>query len=282
MTGIFGVLLGSILASRGLPSGEYALITALHSVSVMTFMFAWNALNDYMDVDIDRINRPDRPLPSGAITLASAKRGIQATGLLSVLSLMVAGYVSSIGEMGVENWIPALAIWVLALFLLFNYESGSRFSYKMKEKGLPGNFAISLSVGMVILFGAAGVYQLLHPRVWAVFLVGFLYNLAREIVKDVEDIEGDAGRDTYAMKAGPERARVVAWLILLITLASLLTPFAIGIFPKLHLVGVIPAVVVLMMVKPKLFGSEDHAAQMLIKRSMQLCLVAMLGSSLVP
>jgi|TARA_B110000263_G_C15305148_1_gene509949 geranylgeranylglycerol-phosphate geranylgeranyltransferase len=284
VTGIFGVLLGSILASRGLPSGEYALITALHSVSVMTFMFSWNALNDYMDVDIDRINRPDRPLPSGAITLDSAKRGIQAMGLLSVLSLMVAGYVSSIGEMGVENWIPALAIWVLALFLLFNYESGSRFSYKMKEKGLPGNFAISLSVGLVIIFGAASVSKPFDDRVWVVFLIGFLYNLSREIVKDIEDIDGDEGRNTFAMRIGVDGARTVAAGLLVLALAVMLAPFLpfLHIFTDWHVIFVIPALVSLMMVKPRLFASEDRAAQTLIKISMQLCLFAFLVISLIP
>ena len=284
MTGIFGVLLGSILASRGLPSGEYAIITALHSFSVMTFMFSWNALNDYVDVDIDRINRPDRPLPSGAIPLGSAKRGIQVTGLLSILSLEVAGYVSSIGEMGVENWIPALAIWILALFLLFNYESSSRFSYKLKEKGLPGNFAISLSVGLVIILGAASVSKPFDDRAWIVFLIGFLYNLSREIVKDIEDIDGDEGRNTFAMRIGVDGARTVAAGLLVLALATMLAPFSpnLHIFTDWHVIFVIPALVSLMMVKPRLFASEDRAAQRLIKISMQLCLFAFLVISLIP
>ena len=284
MTGIFGVLLGSILASRGLPSGEYAIITALHSFSVMTFMFSWNALNDYVDVDIDRINRPDRPLPSGAITLDSAKRGIQVTGLLSILFLVVAGYVSSIGEMGVENWIPALAIWILALFLLFNYESSSRFSYKIKEKGLPGNVAISLSVGLVIILGAASVSKPFDDRAWLVFLIGFLYNLSREIVKDIEDIDGDEGRNTLAMRIGVDGARTVAAGLLVLALATMLAPFSpnLNIFTDWHVIFVIPALVSLMMVKPRLFASEDRAAQRLIKISMQLCLFAFLVISLIP
>lgn len=284
MTGIFGVLLGSILASRGLPSGEYAIITALHSFSVMTFMFSWNALNDYVDVDIDRINRPDRPLPSGAITLDSAKRGIQVTGLLSILFLVVAGYVSSIGEMGVENWIPALAIWVLALILLFNYESSSRFSYKIKEKGLPGNVAISLSVGLVIILGAASVSKPFDDRAWLVFLIGFLYNLSREIVKDIEDIDGDEGRNTFAMRIGVDGARTVAAGLLVLALATMLAPFSpnLNIFTDWHVIFVIPALVSLMMVKPRLFASEDRAAQRLIKISMQLCLFAFLVISLIP
>ena len=284
VSGVFGVLLGSVLASRGMPSGDYAIITVLHSISVMTFMFSWNALNDYMDIEIDKTNRPDRPLPSGAIPMESARRGIQITGFISAISLMIAGYVSSTGSSGVWDWIPSLVIWSFALFLLFNYESSSRFSYKMKDKGLPGNIAISLSVGLVIIFGAASVSKPLDDRSWVVFLIGFLYNLSREIVKDIEDIDGDEGRNTFAMSAGVDRARAVAAGLLALALAAILAPFLpfFQIFTDWHVIFVIPAVVSLMMVKPRLFATEDTAAQKLIKISMQLCLFAFLTISLIP
>jgi len=267
-----------------MPSGDYAIITALHSVSVMTFMFSWNALNDYVDIEIDRTNRPDRPLPSGAIPLETARRGIQITGIISVISLMLAGYVYSNGSSGVRDWIPSLAIWSFALVLLFNYESSSRFSYKMKDKGLPGNIAISLSVGLVIIFGAASVSKPLDVRSWVAFLIGFLYNLSREIVKDIEDIDGDEGRNTFAMRAGVDGARVLAAGLLALALAAILAPFLpfFQIFTDWHVIFVIPAVVSLMMVKPRLFATEDNAAQKLIKISMQLCLFAFLVISLIP
>ncbi len=284
VSGVFGVLLGSILASRGIPSGEYAIITGLHSISVMTFMFSWNALNDYLDIEIDRTNRPDRPLPSGAISLESARRGIQITGFISAMSLVLAGYVSSAGILGLSGWAPSVAIWLFAVVLLFNYESNSRFSYKMKDKGLPGNIAISLSVGLVIIFGAASVSKPLDTRSWAVFLIGFLYNLSREVVKDIEDIEGDEGRDTFAMRVGVERAREVAAVLLLLALVAILSPFLpfFQIFTDWHVVFVIPAIVSLMMVKSRLFAKEDSAAQKQIKRSMQLCLFSFLLISLIP
>ena len=284
MSGVFGVLLGSILASRGMPSGDYATITVLHSISVMTFMFSWNALNDYVDIDIDRTNRPDRPLPSGSIKLESAKRGIQITGLISAISLVLAGYISTTRISGLSDWLPSLVIWSFALVLLFNYESNSRFSYKMKDKGLPGNIAISLSVGLVIIFGAASVSKPLDARSWVVFLIGFLYNLSREIVKDIEDIEGDEGRNSFAMSSGVDRARALASGLLVFALAGILAPFLpfFQIFTDWHVIFVIPAVVSLMMVKPRLFASEDRAAQTLIKISMQLCLIAFLAISLIP
>ena len=280
-TGVLGVLLGSMLALGGLPEGKLASITALQAISVWTFMCSWNALNDYLDLEIDRVNRPDRPLPSGAISEASAKGGIALMMAASLLSIVGALGIAKDIEGEVEGWYPAVVIWIGALFLLTNYESSSSYSLRLKERGLPGNVAISLSVGMVVLFGSAGVFDPFNPRTWSVFVVGVLYNLAREIVKDIEDMEGDKGRNTYAMRAGPEKARTVAWVILLLTLASLLMPFGTGVFPELHLLGVIPAVVLLLTVKGRLMTSEDHAAQQLIKKSMYLALAAFLGSSLL-
>ena len=280
-TGVLGVFLGSMLALGGLPDGQIAWITLLQAISVWSFMCSWNALNDYLDLEIDRVNRPSRPLPSGAISEASAKRGIALMMVVSLLSIAGAISIARDQPEGIEGWYPALVIWLGALFLLTNYESTGSYSLRLKERGLPGNIAISLSVGMVVLFGAAGVFEPYNERAWAMFAVGVLYTLAREIVKDIEDMEGDEGRNTYAMRVGSEKARTVAWILLLLTLASLLLPFGIGVFPELHLVGVIPAVMLLMMVKGKLLTSEDRAAQQLIKKSMYLALAAFLGSSLL-
>ena len=278
------MVLGSILASQGLPSGDFAIITVLHCLSVMTFMFSWNALNDYMDIEIDRINRPDRPLPSGEISVVAARRGILSTAILSASFLIVAAYISHSGEIGLEGWLPSLAIWMIALVLLFNYESSSKLSFRMKDSGLPGNLAISMSVGLVIIFGAASVSDPLDQRAWSVFIVGFLYNFSREIVKDIEDMGGDKGRDTYAMRVGEERASALAALVLIAALAAMLAPFSpiLQIFTDWHVAFVIPSVVTLMMVKPKLLASEHGNAQKLIKMSMQLCLIAFLVISLIP
>lgn len=67
----------------------------------------------------------------------------------------------------------------------------------------------------------------------------------------------------------------------MLTLASILLPFTIGVFPEQHLIGVVPAVVLLLMAKPKLVLSEDRAAQQLIKKSMYLALAAFLVSALL-
>ena len=281
LTGLIGVIFGSLLALDQIPRGDLASITILHGLSVWAFMCSWNALNDILDVEIDKLNQPNRPLPSGDISLNNAKILTAILMCFSLFCLVYAGYISSSIEEGFENWAPSILIWLLAIFLLTNYESSSNYSLKLKDRGLPGNFAISLSVGMVILFGAAGVFEPTEPRVLSLFFIGLSYNLAREIVKDIEDMEGDEGRNTLAMRIGVEKARVLAWLILLLTMVSILAPFALEIFPASHLLLIIPGLMTIFLVKRKLAYAEDRNAQKLIKKSLQLTLLGFIVSSLI-
>jgi|TARA_B100001996_G_scaffold89449_1_gene66339 geranylgeranylglycerol-phosphate geranylgeranyltransferase len=279
LTGVMGVILGAIVALGEVPSGDYGVITVLQAASVLCFMASWNALNDIFDLDIDRVNRPDRPLPSGAIDLRTAKIATSLMMLTSLVCMFLAWF--TVDSMGNEfsEWLPSLVIWLVALFLLANYEFPS--SLRLKDRGLPGNIAISISVGLVVVFGAAGVLQPYNQRAWALFFVGVFYNTSREVVKDIEDMDGDEGRNTLAMRVGADSARTVSWVISLAALAAVIMPFALEIFPPLHVVFTIPAVISLMMVKSKLLMGEDNAASALLKRSMILCLAAFLGSSLL-
>ena len=281
LTGLIGIIFGSLLALDQIPRGDLASITILHGLSVWAFMCSWNALNDILDVEIDKLNQPNRPLPSGDISLNNAKILTAILMCFSLFCLVYAGYISSSIEDGFENWAPSILIWLLAIFLLTNYESSSNYSLKLKDRGLPGNFAISLSVGMVILFGAAGVFEPTEPRVLSLFFIGLSYNLAREIVKDIEDMEGDEGRNTLAMRIGVEKARILAWLILLLTMVSILAPFALEIFPAIHLLLIIPGLMTIFLVKRKLAYAEDRNAQKLIKKSLQLTLLGFIVSSLI-
>ena len=281
LTGLIGVIFGSLLALDQIPRGDLASITILHGLSVWAFMCSWNALNDILDVEIDKLNQPNRPLPRGDISLNNAKFLTAILMCFSLFCLVYAGYISSSIEDGFESWAPSILIWLLAIFLLTNYESSSNYSLKLKDRGLPGNFAISLSVGMVILFGAAGVFEPTEPRVLSLFFIGLSYNLAREIVKDIEDMEGDEGRNTLAMRIGVEKARVLAWMILLLTMVSILAPFALEIFPASHLLLIIPGLMTIFLVKRKLAYAEDRNAQKLIKKSLQLTLLGFIVSSLI-
>ena len=76
--------------------------------------------------------------------------------LLSIFSLVISYYLISIAELEaglkISDWL-SIFIWATALILLINYEFP--FGFRLKEKGLPGNIAISLSIGLVVVFGSS-------------------------------------------------------------------------------------------------------------------------------
>lgn len=279
--GVIAVFLGAIMALENIPHGTLLYITILQALSVFSFMASWNALNDYFDFEIDKIGKPDRPLPSGEISLKEAKIAIIFLMIISLISMIGAAFFAHNSSNGFYSWSPSILIWFIALILLINYESESKYSLNLKNRGLPGNIAISASVAMVVLFGSAGVYQPTNSKVISIAIIGFLYNLSREIIKDVEDMEADEGRNTLAMKIGPEKARITAYLISLSTLISIFLPFALDLFEQQYLILVLPSILVLLMVKTKLSLAQDYAAQQLLKKSLYLCLGAFIIITLI-
>jgi geranylgeranylglycerol-phosphate geranylgeranyltransferase len=129
-----------------------------------------NAINDLFDIEIDRINRPNRPLPSGALEQKEAKRMWFITSSISI---------------GINLFInlSALLIVLFAIVLLYWY------SARLKKTILIGNLVVGSMTGMAIIYGGAAVGSIDRAMIPALF--AFLINLARELIKDVEDIEGD-------------------------------------------------------------------------------------------
>ncbi len=154
-----------------------------------------NVINDILDIEIDRINKPWRPLPSGRISLSSAKAG--------ATLLLIAGIALSL-------FLPPVCpvIAVFASFLLYAY------SWRVKKTGFPGNIVIALLSFMVVLYGGlAGPYpaRSLVPGLYA-----FLIILGREVYKGVEDVEGDQrhGVKTIAASLGVKPAVIIGTILL--------------------------------------------------------------------
>ena len=137
------------------------------------------------------------------------------------------------------------------------------------------------SVGLVVLFGAAGLFDPFNERALSLFFIGTLYNFSREIIKDVEDMDGDEGRNTYAMRVGAEKARLTSWFILLITLVALLAPFVMGVFDVQYIIFIGPGLFTLMNVKKYIFLAEDTAASRQIKSSMTYTMFGLIIAALM-
>jgi geranylgeranylglycerol-phosphate geranylgeranyltransferase len=217
---------------------------------------AGNAVNDYFDRDVDRVNRPDRPIPRGAVT---ARAGGAFSGLLFLGAVVAAAALP----------ITAIAIAVANLLALV--------AYTKLFKGLPGvgNVVVAYLTGSTFLFGGAAVGQVTEPTVVVLFALAALATLSRELIKDVEDIAGDRaeGLRTLPIVAGGSAALRAGAAVLAVAVAASAVPYLMGTFGLAYVAVVLPADVVMLDAVRRSFA-DPGTAQRRLKRGMFLAAVA--------
>lgn len=175
-------------------------------LSMLLLVMAGNADNDICDLAVDRVNRPTRPLPAGILKAGQVRI---ASIFLYGLSFIAAAIAT-----------PFHGILVACMVLLL-------FAYNRRLKGLPlvGNLAVSFLCGLAIYFPE------FPSRPWntlPAFVFAFFATFAREVVKDMEDMEGDrgAGLRTLPLVFSIQAARKLAFSLVAILLAILPLPAA--------------------------------------------------------
>jgi geranylgeranylglycerol-phosphate geranylgeranyltransferase len=256
------VILAALLAGARQENLELVFLAAL---TAMLIGAGGYAINDYYDVHIDAINRPDRPLPRLAISLRAAYAlwlVTTAAGLLLSLTL---------------PW-HASVLAALVAILLFWY------SFRLKRMTLLRNISIASLTALVFVYGASlvgNIRQAAYPALFA-----FLTNFMREVSKDVEDLEGDQreGVFTIPSRYGVSRAhRIIVVLAALLILLSFL-PYLTGLYNAAYLVcvsviDVALGLFIIIFLKPQNIASF-RAFSRLLKLVMVLGLLAMfLGSA---
>ena len=132
---------------------------------------AANTINDYFDLKIDRINKPHRPLPAGKIAPISA------------LFFSTAEFIVGIGLSIFINLTAFVIAFTISIILFF-------YSFKLKRLPLWGNLTVSFASAMAFIYGGVAVNRIKLTVVPAAF--AFFYHFGREIIKDIQDMEGDA------------------------------------------------------------------------------------------
>lgn len=182
-------LLGFIVAT-----GTLTPISILLAPIVFSITAGGNIFNDLCDREIDRINRPGRPLPSGKVTPVTA-------GVLAA-SLFAAGLVLTI-----PAGLPCVIIAVANSLLLLVY------ARTLKRTVLWGNVAVSCLSASIYPFGGALAGLPAMERTLPLAGITFLAMLSRELLKDAEDVPGDsaAGARTVPIALGVKKTGVAAY-----------------------------------------------------------------------
>lgn len=198
---------GEIFAVGGLPPAGQVLFGFL---TLFFISGSANISNDYFDREVDRINLPGRPLPSGRITAGE---------LWILFSLFTAAGLACAAFLGPLVLAVVLVLWGISLL----------YNMKLKEYGLAGNLIVASCLGMMFVTGGitAGT---INGVVLTFAALAFFFDLGEEIASDAMDVKGDLIRssESLAKRYGRDRAMAVAGLMYGIFFVLTLLPFLAG------------------------------------------------------
>ena len=196
--------LAMLISAAILDSLDQKLMVILVVLVVMAYTAGANSINDVLDLEIDKVNRPSRPIPSKNIKKNKA--------LIFSFFLFLGGSVLSLQLPSSAYFISI----VISMPLIVIY------STHLKSKPLIGNIAVSFIIGLSFIF-CGTVFENVYPM-WTPSLLAFSLTLIREITKDIADLEGDkiAKHNTYPIEAGIKGAiKLISFLSCAVCLVAL-------------------------------------------------------------
>ncbi|MFQ5486633.1 MAG: geranylgeranylglycerol-phosphate geranylgeranyltransferase [bacterium] len=209
---LLSVCLGVFVAKTAAPL-EKVVFACVSSVAIMA---GGNTINDFFDVDIDRINKSFRPIPSGRMTQGAA---LQFSIILFVLGNFLSIFIT---------------IWAfgVALFTSFGL---ILYSAKLKHLVFAGNLGVSLFSALIFIYGGLAAQNWFPALIPAGF--AFLFHLGREIIKDVEDQEADKAQSlrTLPVRYGEKTALVIITIVFVCLIFFTLVPYGAHIYGKEYL-----------------------------------------------
>lgn len=230
-------------------------------IVVMAFTGATNALNDYLDLETDMINKKTRPLIEGTLlprTAVILSISLYTIGTFVALSLPKPALIISVGI-------------AMPLMLIYNFW--------LKGTVLIGNVVVSVIIAMTFLFSGALFSKpalMITPA-----LLAFAFTLTREFIKDIADEKGDrkVGLKTLPVKLGTIVSSKIAIGMISLLLVSIVIPFCLGLYSKEYLItamlgiGIPLAYIISLLVKSPT-SNNCHKASQLLKACVFIGLLA--------
>ncbi|MFA5313994.1 MAG: UbiA family prenyltransferase [Methanomassiliicoccales archaeon] len=258
LMGIVGLMMGVWIAlGTDLLDSYLEIISA--SAVVFFFIAGGNALNDYVDREVDKTGHPERPIPSGRMTPMTALRISAACFVISLLFSLSLN-------------IPSIIVVLVAVALILLYE------LRTKKAGLSGNITIGLLTAMLFLL--AGTMADMLDRTYILAALAGLATLGREIIKDIEDMEADFDRNTLPKRIGKRNASIVAAFVTLMAVALSSEPFLAGTFGLGYMLIVLVADAIFIYASVIQF-QNPRQGQKLAKYGMLVALLAFLIGGLL-
>ena len=250
------VVAGEVIGSESLPTLFVGLM------GFLTGFFVSGAAmisNDYFDLEVDRVNHPNRPLPSGRISVPE----------LTILTFLfsAAGFITS-GLLGSLALALSVFIWIIGIL----------YNWKFKESGLFGNMMVALSIAWTFVFGGAIVGGLENGMIWIFGALAFVFDLGEEIAGGAMDVLGDDKRSarTIALVHGKKYALRVSSFLFVLFVAISLFPFAMGWLSISYLAIFLPIDLVVLYLAKRLLTSQTVEEGRLRIRQLYLTVTALI------
>lgn len=178
----------------------------LLSLSTVLIAAAGYIINDYYDVKIDLINKPKRVVVGRVLKRRVAMIAHTVLNFTGIGIGLILSY-----EIAALNFISAVALWA--------------YSNQLKRVAFFGNLLVALLTGLSI-YVIAIYFDPANTMIIAYSLFAFFVTLIREIIKDMEDLKGDAnfGLRTLPIVYGLRKTKNLIYvlsIVLLITLSLL-------------------------------------------------------------
>jgi geranylgeranylglycerol-phosphate geranylgeranyltransferase len=201
----------------------------LTAVVAVTYIGIAMIHNDILDLEIDKINAPQRPIPSNKISIKQAT--------IYAIILFIVGT-----SAGALLRFQAIIIMVITLIVSLLYNA------KLKKTGFIGNLAVGFTATSAFLYGdavAMGFANFWPVSNWNasiyLFLISAVLNTSREVTKGIMDVEGDKeyGVHTIAVRYGKKSAAILVSGLLLFALLLAIYPVVINTFGYIFIIAII-------------------------------------------
>lgn len=207
---VFPCLAGGVMASGNMQSTlyDYVLLFALFLIYGPLGTGFSQSVNDYYDLELDRVNEPTRPIPSGRI---SEKEAIWNWSVVLLIAIVLGSWISlSIGgQRGI----------VFAICLLTGLTLGYIYSappMKLKKNIFFSAPAVGMSYGFITYLSANALFSDIRPEVIGLASLNFFMAVALIIMNDFKSAEGDArsGMKSLTVLIGSRNTFLVAFIII--------------------------------------------------------------------
>lgn len=246
-------------------SSEYLWQILIGGVVGIFVTAAGNIINDYYDIEVDKINRPHRALPSEIVSPTIALLFFLLFNFTALLLAALLGF-------------SLFIIVTTTILLLYLY------SFKLKNIPLIGNLVVAFLTGLAFILGSVIVGNVLCGIFPAMFAI--LINLMRELIKDIEDIDGDraVGLLTYPIKSGVVTSVNLVSIIGVVLIILTTLPFLFGIYNVKYFIiillivnGVLVFVISILRINPSKYNLK--LSSNLLKLDMIMGIIAIILGS---